>query len=180
MKRFHLAALLVSFMFMSATAQTSNEIGEKLKDLHIEAGIGLYTPSHSTMATDVSIGAIYQFTPRFSAQILSTGQYFIPKNGVTHDYNYAFGLGGGIGFAPLPIDPSDFGVYEIRANITAPIGNSDYKNMGYGLGIYWRGTTHGKRHLITPFVGVEYRIHDFTADGLKTFKGFYMTFGLRF
>jgi hypothetical protein len=132
------------------------------------------------MATDVSIGAIYQFTQRFSAQILSTGQYFIPKNGVTHDYNYAFGLGGGIGFAPLPIDPSDFGVYEIRANITAPIGISDYKNVGYGLGIYWRGNVNGARRRLVPLVGVEYRVHDFKNEDLKTFKGFYATFGLRF
>ena len=172
-------ALLSSNVF-NATAQTDNSVGEKLKKLHVEEHLGVCSPASSLMPTDLSIGLVYQFTPRFSAQILSSGQYFVPKNGMTNKYNYAFGLGGGIGFSPFPIDPNAFGVYEIRASFTAPISNSDYKNMGYGIGIYWRGNTNNYRHKLVPLVGVEYRIHDFDANGLKSFNGFYATFGLRF
>ncbi len=172
--------VLVFANSFNANAQSEQKAVSENLPLHLEARLGVCAPSQSMMPTDITFSALYQITPRFSAHIITTGQYFVPKEGVTSKYNHAFGLGGGIGFAPLPIDPSDIGVYEIRANMTAPVGSSNYKNMGYGLGIYWRGNVNGAHRRLVPLVGVEYRVHDFKNEGLKTFMGFYATFGLRF
>lgn len=136
----HLLVVLVvalsSTNSFNSFSQTDNAIGKKLEKFHIETRLGVYTSSQSLTPTEVSLSAIYQILPRLSVQVVSNGQYFIPKHGLTDDYNYAFGLGGGIGFTPLPIDPKDFDTYEIRANITAPIVHSCYKNMGYDIGIF--------------------------------------------
>lgn len=179
-----LSMMVVTVFFVTNTftsnAQNTTVSPSKLQDLHIEARLGICAPAQSMIPEDITISALYQISPRFSAQILTAGQYFIPKEGMTNKYNHAFGLGGGIGFSPFPIEPGDFGIYEIRVNMTAPIGNSDYKNMGYGLGMYWRGNVQATHRRIVPLAGVEYRIHDFITEGFNTFKGFYATFGLRF
>lgn len=184
-KNYSLLSMVLTIVLLitnvtSTSAQTPVTIGETLQNLHIEAGIGAGTPTHSLMPIDIPVSMVYQFTPRFSAQLLSRAQYFLPKDGMTDKYNYAYGLGGGIGFAPFPIDSKEFGTYEIRANFTASIGNSDYKNMGYGIGLNWRGNTRGPRRCLVPLLGIEYRVHDFNLDGMKTSMGFYLTFGMRF
>ena len=156
-------------------AQTANE--SWTTPLHIEASLGTSTPYKSIMPLSTLIDLNYSIK-RFSIHALIDGNYFLPKEGMTKNYNKTVNLGGGIGFELFPQEKKDRSVYEIRASVTRSLGSADYKNTAYKVGIHLFGKS--KKRNITPSIGAGYCLRSFSDKDFHTYSGMYLSLGLRF
>ena len=96
---------------------------------------------------------------------------------MTHKYNQAINLGGGLSYTILPPTIENNDAFELRASVTSTIGSSDFKNTAYKLGLYWVGNPKAR---FTPVVGVGYSFHDLRTKGLNNYHGLYVSIGCRF
>ena len=110
-------------------------------------------------------------------RLLADTNNFIPKDGMTHKYNQAINLGGGLSYTILPPTIKNNDAFELRASVTSTIGSSDFKNTAYKLGLYWVGNPKSR---FSPVVGVGYSFHDFRTKGLNNYHGLYVSIGYRF
>jgi hypothetical protein len=177
MKKVILLAMLIVASVFTVKAGGLEAVKEVL--MHVEISLGTATRSHQVQPFDAVIDLNYHFTDRFSIRAVGTADYFLPKNDVTNKYNYTFNLGGGIGYAFLPIEPSDYFVYEARAFVTTSLNNSLYKNTSYNIGLYLYGNSTVK-HRIVPLIGIGYSFKDYKSASLSSYSGAYLTLGLRF
>lgn len=166
--------LLLSLV--SATPLCSNA-QSALDKFHMELGLGTGTPKDKMTPFGANIDLNYSLTNRFSLHALSEATYFIPKEGMTHKYNQAINLGGGLSYTILPPTIENNDAFELRASVTSTIGSSDFKNTAYKLGLYWVGNPKSS---FSPVVGVGYSFQDFRTKGLNNYHGLYVSIGFRF
>ena len=128
------------------------------------------------------VGAVVDlgyYVNRFSIHAAAQGDYFIPKEGSTYKYNNVPNLGGGLGFVIFPENGDHLGVMELRALMTTSVGgNAGMKNNTYKIGVNWYGSATSRK--IVPMVSVGYTIKDFHTSGMPTYRGAYVSLGLRF
>lgn len=172
-----LLLLLLLTISVNGRAQGENRTFWSLP-WHVEAGLTTGTSKDGLMPFGATVDLNYTFGKSFSIHAVSEATYFHPKKGMTSDYNKAFNLGGGIGYAFSPATENCSSVFEARASVTASVGSSDFKNTAYQIGLYWyRGTDNRK---VVPVVGVGYSARDFSQKALPTYHGAFLSFGLRF
>lgn len=165
-----LASCLPEFM----NAQ-NNEV-ENNHHFHLETNMVLGTRNNQLLPFSCAISPVYQINQIVSVSLTAQGQYFLPKEGLTKDYNYNFGLGGGIGVKLFTLNYKEPSLIEARVSYLSSVSNKDFKNNKYDVGLYWRPQCQG--HSLVPVVGVGYTITDFSS--FDTTKGLYCSFGLRF
>lgn len=171
------ASVGLMFCFSSAMyAQTSQE--KPSLPLHAELSLGAGTPFKSMIPVDATIDVNYTFFKKLSLHFVSNASYFIPKEGMTSNYNKAFNIGGGIGYTFLPQKNDKLGDFEVRASVTTTVGSSDFKNTSYNIGVFWY--SHSEKHKILPFIGISYSFKDFSNKFIPNYHGAYVTFGVRY
>lgn len=174
-----LAATLLSLLLVSAanTASAQNAANNTLP-LHLEASMEAGTPNHKLMPIGANVDLGY-YINRFSIHAVAQGDYFIPKEGSTLKYNNAGNAGGGLGFVLFPDNGDHLGVMEARVLMTTSFrGNDALKNNTYKAGIYWYGNATSRK--IVPMVSVGYTMKNFHTAGIPTYRGAYVSLGLRF
>ena len=160
---------------LRVSAQESNE--KETLPLHVEASLMISTPHKDVMPFGPVLDINYSIR-RFSIHALFSGEYFLPKEGMTKKYNKTLNLGGGVGFELFPRDENNRNVFEVRASVAAGLGSDDFKNTSYRLGLEWH--SRPKRRCLVPTVGVGYNVKDFSKSGVPTYHGMYLSLGLRF
>lgn len=165
------------FGLFSAYADAQDKAETKTLPLHVEASLMFSTPHNQMMPFGEIIDVNYSIS-RFSIHALLTSEYFIPKEGLTKNYNKTLNLGGGIGFELFPREEHDRNVFEARASVSAGLESNDFKNTSYRIGLEWHRYT-SKRCLV-PTIGVGYSMKDFVKSGIPNYHGMYLSLGLRF
>ena len=160
---------------VNVNAHESNE--KETLPLHVEASLMISTPHKDVMPFGPELDINYSIR-RFSIHALLTGEYILPKEGMTQKYNKTLNLGGGIGFELFPREENVRSVFELRTSVTAGLGSNDFKNTSYRLGLEW--FSRPKRRCLVPTVGVGYNMKVFSKSGIPTYHGMYLSFGLRF
>lgn len=174
MKRTLTLIYLISLALCFVQAQTDKVVKEM--PFYFEMGIGSGNNGKSFMPFNYDLRAIYQATSKFSIYLDCEGQYFLPKQGFTENYNYNLGLGGGIGYSLGLINTEKPSVIEARLGVLVSPQTNYYKNTKYKLGLYWHPISN-KRALL-PVVGAGWSLYDFPSMG--TSNMLYCSFGLRF
>ena len=114
-------------LFTSADVYGQSEKFNKTIPLHIEASLGAGTACKNIMPIDVNIDLNYTFAKKFSLHATTQTSYFVPKDGITTNYNRATNLGGGLGYVFLPQKNDNLGDFELRASVTTSVGSSDLR-----------------------------------------------------
>lgn len=178
MERARKLIYMLAIFMMANMAKLSAQ--EKIKGdipLHIEVGMNINTPHKMVIPIGTVIDLNYAIK-RFSIHAIANTDFFIPKEGLTYNYNKVINLGGGIGFELLPREEGFNNIFEIRAQVTSSVGSSDLKNIAYQIGLYWHPKTFGRK--LTPLIGAGYNLKDFSRKELSTYHGMFLSFGLRF
>jgi len=180
MKRIMTLSLCVctAMLFCAVDAIAQSTKDGITNPLHIEASLGAGTPCKNNMPIDVSIDLSYTFAKKYSIHATTQTSYFLPKDGITTNYNRTTNLGGGFGYVFLPQKKDQLGDFELRALVTTSVGDSEFKNTSYNIGIYWYG--HSEKHRLVPLVGVGYNFKTFSNNNLSNYNGAYFSLGLRF
>ena len=170
---------LLSLLFFSPVSNASAQNTESSTlPLHVEANMEAGTPYHKMMPMGATVDLGY-YINRFSIHAMAQGDYFIPKESSTYKYNNTSNVGGGLGYVLFPDKGDHLGVMEARAYMTTSFrGNSAMKNNSYKIGIYWYGNSTSRK--VVPMVSVGYTIKNFHTNGMPTYRGAYVSFGLRF
>lgn len=173
----------VWMLLLPACAHAQNDsVATKMawwRNLHIDLSADVTSPSHETQPFVVSCGLNYTFAERVSVHFLAQGNFFVPKQGSTKDYNKAINLGGALGYRLCHFGKDDMmcGDLELRGTVTATVNDSPCKNTAYNVGFYWTGGH--KFMLFKPIVGLGYSAKSFHGAGAPTLHGVFATIGLR-
>ena len=173
----HFIVLIVTMLTSMETFAQHDE-KKNIIPLHVEASLGAVTPCKDILPFEVNFDLNYTFAKRFSLHAITSTSYFLPKEGITSDYNRATNVGGGIGCIFFPQKNDNLGDFELRTSVTTSVGSSDFKNTSYNIGIHWCG--HSERHSLVPTVGIGYSYKDFSQKNMPNTNGAYFTLGLRF
>lgn len=168
--------LLIALMCVTESLSAQTTDVDNNRHLFIETNVVLGTRNNQLLPFSCAISPVYQINQIVSVSLTAQGQYFLPKEGLTKDYNYNFGLGGGIGVKLFTLNYKEPSLIEARVSYLSSVSNKDFKNNKYDVGLYWRPQCQG--HSLVPVVGVGYTITDFS--NFDTTKGLYCSFGLRF
>lgn len=145
--------------------------------LHGEGSLTTSTPYKHVLPFGAYFDLNYSIK-RFSIHALIEGSYFLPKEGVTSNYNKTFNLGGGVGFELFPQEENDRNAFEARAYVSRSLGSADFRNTAYKVGIYWLAKP--KQRCLAPIIGVGYDLRSFSNKDINTYHGMYVSIGFRF
>lgn len=137
--------------------------------VHLDLTLGMGTPCKDIRPFDASLGLNYNIR-QFSLHAIWQADIFVPKNGMTSNYNLTSNLGGGLGYRFLSSK-----CFEARGFVTTTVGHSDFRNTSYNLGLYWHC---GAKCFPSPIIGIGYNCKDFSAA--PTYHGAYVSFSFRF
>lgn len=138
--------------------------------VHIDLSMELNTAHKGITPKCGSVGLSYDYK-RFSLLAVCHTDFFVPKDGMTHNYNRANNLGGGLGYYFLPSK-----TLEARGLVTRTLGHADYRNTAYNLGVYWH--CGSPSYWPSPVIGLGYSCKDFSCR--SAYHGVYVSFGFRF
>jgi hypothetical protein len=172
---------LLTLMFAGALTFSANaQDGKIVKKipLHLELGLNGGTRSHEVQPFSAIFDLNYHIIPRLSIRAVSSGDYFLPKESVTKDYNYTINLGGGVGYTIVPAGSTMPMALEARAFVTTSLNSSYFKHTSYNIGFYLYGNS--TTNWIVPLVGIGYNMKDYKAKHLSSYNGAYITLGIRF
>lgn len=162
----------INFQVSAETTRTS-----WTAPLHGEGSLMTSTPYKHVLPFGAYFDINYSIK-RFSIHALIEGSYFLPKEGVTSNYNKTINLGGGVGFELFPRDENDKSVFEVRASVTRSLGSSDFRNTDYKVGIYWLAKP--KQRCLAPIIGAGYSLNSFSNNNLHSYNGMFVSLGFRF
>ena len=163
---------MVCMLSLQANAQETTK--SWLDPLHLETSFEAGSQHKQLMPFGMKMDLNYNLGKVFSIHAIGQADYFVPKNGMTADYNKAINIGGGVGFKLFP-KLKDFNTFELRADVTTTVNSTDLKNTTYSAGIYW----YGERS-ISPVIGIGYKFRDYRNEGFSNYSGYYVSLGLRF
>lgn len=178
-KRITIKAIMCFLIFCAFSQNTSAQETTKswLDPLHLETSFEAGSQHKQLMSFGMKMDLNYNLGKVFSIHAIGQADYFVPKNGMTADYNKAINIGGGVGFKLFP-KLKDFNTFELRADVTTTVNSTDLKNTTYSAGIYWYGE-RCKRG-ISPVIGIGYKFRDYRNEGFSNYSGYYVSLGLRF
>lgn len=170
---FMLALFVADVSHACAQSQSCKNI-----PLHVEVGFEGGTSCHKVIPVSM-VADIGYYVNRFSLHAAAQSDYFMPKEGSTYKYNKASNVGGGLGFVLFPDNGDGLGTMELRALMTTSVGGSStVGNNSYKVGIYWYG---GAKFLkMMPLVSVGYTVKNFHTSSMPTYRGAYVSLGVRF
>ncbi len=146
---------------------------------HFEMGLSAGSPQKKIMPFGAVADVNYSLSSRFLLHAVAQGDYFHPKNGLTVDYNKTLNLGGGVGYVLNLSEDGSNSTLEARAFVTSSVSGKDaVRNTAYNAGIYWYGK-HSQRGIGTV-LGLGLSVRDFHKDGVPTYVGGYLSFGINF
>lgn len=178
-KRITIKAIMCCLIFCAFSQNTSAQESTKswLDPLHLETSFEAGSPFKKMMPFGMKLDLNYNLGKVFSIHAIGQADHFVPKNGMTVDYNKAINIGGGLGFKLFP-KSKDFNNFELRADVTTTVNSTDLKNTTYSAGIYWYGES--SKRGITPVIGIGYKFRDYRNEGFSNYSGYYVSLGLRF
>lgn len=152
-------------------------MGSNQNPFHAEASLSIGTRSCHLQPFESGIDFNYMIINKISIHANLNSSFFIEKNGNSQNYNNANNIGGGIGYRFMTNSAKARDVFDIRGYVTATAGHSNYKNTAYKIGIYWYSLKTGQ--LFVPCIGVGFNLKDFKNVNMPTYKGFYLSIGVR-
>ena len=157
---------MVCMLSLQANAQETTK--SWLDPLHLETSFEAGSQHKQLMPFGMKMDLNYNLGKVFSIHAIGQADYFVPKNGMTADYNKASNIGGGVGFKLFP-KLKDFNTFELRADVTTTVNSTDLKNTTYSAGIYW----YGERS-ISPVIGIGYKFRDYRNEGFSNYSRYYV------
>jgi hypothetical protein len=160
---------LCLFIFGTANAQKF--------PLHLEVSTGIGTQNHQVIPFNATIDLNYPVVDRWSLHAATESNWMLPKEGVTKDFNSSINVGGGISYSLFPTEVYNKGTFETRVMVTETVDNSVYKHTSYNVGLYWY-----KKHdspCPAPLIGVGFCDREYHSNHRSSYRGAFLTFGVR-
>ena len=173
-----LKSLVMGLLLAFVCPGCAQVTGSKVFPLHVEASFESGTSYHKMMPMG-AVADLGYYINRFSLHAVAQGDYFLPKEGNTYKYNNASNIGGGLGFVLFPENSDNLGIMELRALMTTSVsGSKSMENNSYKVGLYWYGSSKSRKAV--PLVSLGYTIKNFHSNGVPTYRGAYVSLGVRF
>lgn len=181
--RFYIIMLLLIF-WGSLHVKAQNEDGKVIDFFDrawVELGFSSQSKYHEIKpyATNFNFG--FDLTKRLYIFISDENYLGLLKKDNNRDYFKAYNFGGGIGFSFLKntIDQTDKeSSIDVKTSITTSLGNADWKNTAYSVGLYFRRGYSCTN--IKPYIGIGYKFINSHAEDLSDHSSAFLTIGLRY
>lgn len=173
---FFLSICLFSCLTASAQKAQTKTFADRLM---LEMGFDATTKQHDVSPFGVSVNAGYRFTPRLYAYARYQGTIGLYENGDIRTYAKTQNVGGGIGYVVhKETRQSRTDLWSLRAQMTGSIGNVDWKNTTYDIGLYWQSKS--KCGKVAPTVGIGFRHTNSHTCGWADHNGIFVSVAFGF
>lgn len=160
--------IMCLFMCVSSFAQENSEKKSFWDKYWAEIGAGSSGKYHKLKpyTSDVNFGL--DITKRFYMYISDENILCLRKKDGERNYFKSYNFGGGVGYSIFAFksESKDSGLnIDMKAQVTTSVGNADWKNTAYTIGMYYRFTYSCTD--FQPYFGFGYKYIDSRETGLS-------------
>ncbi len=164
---------LLSCLTTSAQDKTGNLFHDKIM---LEMGFEAETKQHDIFPIGINVNIGYKFTSRLYAYGRYQGIVGLYDDSNFNTYTKTQNIGGGIGYIfHKEKHNAKTDLWSIRAQMTGSIGNPDWRNTTYDIGIFWQSKYGCSR--LSPILGLGFRHTNSHTQGIKNHNGIYASIG---
>lgn len=159
------------------TMYAQDKAGDSFFDRFVlELGVDAGSRQHDIAPMGVGVNVGYGLSSRFYLYARYQGMMGLYDNGDSKTYFNTQNIGGGVGFTfHKGTGKGDTGLWDLRAQITSSVGNVDWKNTSYDVGVYWR--IKSKSSKVSPVLGIGFRHINSHTAGIRDCNCIYGTIG---
>lgn len=174
--RKRISIVLMGLMFCMAVSAQGEANDSFFDRFMLELGVDAGTKQHDIAPLGVGVNVGYNLSSRFYVYARYQGMMGLYDNDHSRTYFKTQNLGGGLGFTfHKDTWKNGAGLWDLRAQVTNSIGNVDWKNTSYDLGVYWRIKSAGAK--VAPMFGIGFRHINSHTTGIRDCNCFYGTIG---
>lgn len=183
MKKGIFFVVLILTSCLNSFAQSSNESDKTYSSIadrfYVEFEASSAFKQHHVTPLSASINVGINITSRFYGFVRLETPLGLYKKDDNKAYFNSTNLGGGLGYTLFyEHNTKDYICLDLRASVTNSIGNVDWKNTTYDIGLYVR--TRTRKSDITPYAGIGFRYINSHTNDIRDIYSPYIAVGLNF
>lgn len=171
--------LLIGIFALSANAQSQSAsvwVKNFLEKCYLDINMEVGTKQHDINPCFANFGLGYNFSRRLYAGVKAEYQLGLHEENGLKTYKRNTDLGACVGYQ---LDkPAEHGTtFDLQVSFLNSIGNADWKNTTYDIGIIMRNNSTNKK--VFPYIGIGFRYIDSHTNGMSNHAGLYASLGVK-